>query len=119
MEEYLLLQDFILTGTIKMKITTKLLDGHIQSRIEVFMKHRCISASGDLLDRHECELDKDHSGPHRCFCGEEWENTPHEHLWEIYKQRELRHGVMIKKKCVGCGKKTKEYYWKIKTYEVP
>jgi hypothetical protein len=34
------------------------------------------------------------------------------HTWEVQKTIEIRGGVVIKKKCMVCNKKTTEYYWK-------
>lgn len=35
-----------------------------------------------------------------------------EHVWLVKDAVEIRNGVLVKKKCMVCGKKLTEHYWK-------
>ena len=35
-----------------------------------------------------------------------------EHVWLVKDAVEIRNGVLVKKKCMVCGKKFTQYYWK-------
>ena len=35
-----------------------------------------------------------------------------EHVWIVKDAVEIRNGVLVKKKCMVCGKKLTEHYWK-------
>ena len=35
-----------------------------------------------------------------------------EHVWLVEDTIEIRNGVLVKKKCMVCGKKSTQHYWK-------